>query len=100
VSRVISLIAIFLLPQRFIPWASDHRFGHRRKTLELIRPYFSVQHFSLGKTETEKCWTEKYGPLISKILRHCRNADQSPNIISVLPALAEVLLPDPRPGFA
>jgi len=42
----------------------DHRFGHQRKTLELIDPYFSVLHFSVGKTATEKCRTEKYGSMI------------------------------------
>ena len=38
-----------------------HRFGHRRKTLELIDPYFSVLHFSVPVLPTEKCRTEKCG---------------------------------------
>jgi len=60
---------------------SDNRRGHQRKTLEQVHPYLSVLHFSVGKTEAEKCRTDKYGPPITQILRYGRNDDQSPNFI-------------------
>jgi hypothetical protein len=39
----------------------DHRFGHQRKTLELIHPFFLSHIFNVQGSPTEKCRTEKYG---------------------------------------
>ncbi|MGH9766089.1 MAG: HNH endonuclease [Blastocatellia bacterium] len=37
----------------------DHRFGHRRKTSEIIHPYFPVLHFPVSVLPTGKCRTGK-----------------------------------------
>jgi len=58
-----------------------HRFGHRRKTLELIDPYFSVLHFSFPVLPKEKCRTEKCG-VAGKLERLILSVNERHQIVS------------------
>src|SRR5262245_55821022 len=44
----------------------DHRFGHRRKTADIIHSYFPVPHLPVSPFPTGKCGTGRYGSISSE----------------------------------
>jgi|SRR5262245_1700199 len=49
--------------------------GANPERLDRLRQF--VPHFSVGKTGTEKCGTEKYGWMLYRVVHYGRNDDQS-----------------------